>query len=125
MDRQLDQAKTGPLYLRMEPIATIVCETLLTSVAVKHYQLGAFVIMPNHVHVLVFPMTPPSQLLKSIKGVTAREANKVLGRTGEQFWQHESYDHYVRNDVEREKIVAYIENNSVKAGLALTPADFK
>jgi type I restriction enzyme R subunit len=40
-----------------------------------------------------------------------------LGNTGKRFWQAESYDHWVRDDLERERIAGYIENNPVKAGL--------
>ena len=83
-----------------------------------------FAIMANHVHVLLFPLVPASRLLKSLKGHTAREANKLLGRTGEPFWQRESYDHWVRNPEEFQRIAAYIHNNPVKAGLAASPEDY-
>jgi len=46
------------------------------------------------------------------------------GRTGEPFWQKESYDHWVRNPSELEKIRTYIENNPVKAGLVRNPQDY-
>src|SRR5438552_1921602 len=61
---------------------------------------GAFAIMANRVHVLLLPRIPPSRLLKSLKGYTAYQANRVLGRTGEPFWQRESYDHWVRSQEE-------------------------
>jgi len=54
--------------------------------------------------------------MKSLKGYTARKANRLLNRTGE-FWAHESYDHFVRNAAEWERIEAYILNNPVKAKL--------
>jgi REP element-mobilizing transposase RayT len=66
--------------------------------------------MANHVHLLIRPLVPPDHLLRSLKGVTAREANRLLGRTGEPFWQKESYDHWVRNHAEFLKIRAYIED---------------
>jgi REP element-mobilizing transposase RayT len=47
------------------------------------HRLGPFAIMANHVHVLLVPSISASRLLKSLKGYTAREANKLLGRTGE------------------------------------------
>jgi len=56
-------------------------------------------------------------LLKSLKGFTARAANLVLARTGEPFWQRESYDHWVRDEREWERICSYIEENPVKAGM--------
>jgi len=65
-----------------------------------HYELAAYAIMSNHVHVLILPKIVPSRLLQSWKGVTARQANLVLGRTGETFWQAESYDHWVRDEGE-------------------------
>jgi len=53
--------------------------------------------------------------MKSLKGFTAREANKALHRQG-AFWETESYDHWVRDDAELDRIVTYVLNNPVKAG---------
>jgi len=58
--------------------------------------LHAFVVMPNHVHLLVAPAVALSKLTKSLKGITAKRANAMLGLTGSPFWQEESYDHLVR-----------------------------
>jgi REP element-mobilizing transposase RayT len=80
--------------------------------------------MANHVHVLMLPKVPASRLMRSLKGTTAREANLILGRTGESFWQAESYDHWVRNTAEWENIREYIENNPVKAGLVRTASEY-
>lgn len=74
--------------------------------------------MANHVHVLLYPHKEASYGLQWIKGVTAREANQLLARTGKPFWQRESYDHWVRDSEQLERIVAYIERNPVKAGLS-------
>jgi REP element-mobilizing transposase RayT len=60
----------------------------------------------------------------ALKGATAREANRILGRTGETFWQAESYDHWVRDNSESERIVTYIENNPIKAGLVERPEEY-
>ena len=80
--------------------------------------------MPNHVHALLSPLTTPSRLLQSVKCFSAREANKVLARSAEPFWQSESYDHWVRDAVEFERIRGYIEENPVRAGLAANPEDY-
>ena len=61
------------------------------------YELQAWAVMPNHVHLLMLPHAAPPQITHWIKGRTAREANLLLERTGEPFWQDESYDHWVRN----------------------------
>jgi hypothetical protein len=72
--------------------------SLRRGVLLGHYELGAYAIMANHVHVLLLPKVSPSRLLQSVKGATARQANLILGRTGERFWQAESYDHWVRDE---------------------------
>ena len=124
IDRYLDGAHTGPAYLRRQAIATMVIESMLRGEHLNHYRVGPFVVMANHVHMLLLPWIPPSMLLKSLKGTTAREANRLLGRTGEQFWQRESYDRWVRSPKELHRIAAYIEENPVSAGLAATPEDW-
>jgi putative transposase len=105
------------MLLRQSGIAELVIASIFKGADLGQYYLGAFVVMANHVHMLLWPLVAPSLLLKSLKGVTAREANRMLGRTGEPFWQRESYDHCVRNDKEWERIAAYIEENPVNAGL--------
>lgn len=97
--------------------------------------------MPNHAHAVfkslplsqaddlpsgIEPSSPTEQIeslpyhslasiMQSLKGYSAFEANRILGREGE-FWAHESYDHYVRDADEWRRIVAYVLNNPVKAG---------
>ena len=106
-------------------IAKLVLDSLFLGQELGHDELRAFAIMANHVHVLLLPKIAVPRLLKAIKGVTAREANKMLGRTGEPFWQAESYDHWVRDERELDRIVAYIENNPVKAGVVRTAEEFR
>jgi REP element-mobilizing transposase RayT len=63
-------------------------------------------------------------LIRRIKGPTALEANRILGRTGKTFWQDEYFDRLVRSERERDRIKTYVEWNPVKAGLAATPEAF-
>ena len=77
--------------------------------------------MPNHVHVLLLPKTSLPVNLRWLKGSTARQANLILGRTGEAFWQDESFDHCVRDEAELDRLVRYVEYNPVSAGLAANP----
>ena len=81
------------------------------------YQLHAFVVMANHVHVLLTPLVDATKIVHSLKGYSAREANKLLERTGKPFWQREYYDHWIRDGKEFDKVRFYIENNPVAAGL--------
>ena len=124
MDCHLDRGSTGPLYLSQEAIARLIVISLHRGVELGHYHLGAFVVMANHVHTLLLPRISPSRLMQALKGFPAREANRILGRTGEPFWQAESYDHWVRNADEHQRITAYIENNPVKAGLIERAEDY-
>jgi putative transposase len=124
VDRYLDGAHIGPLHLRREEIATLVVESLFRGDKLGQYLLGPFVLMANHVHVLLLPSIAPNVLLKSLKGVTAREANRLLSRTGEPFWQRESYDHWVRSETEWNRIAGYIERTPVKAGLVSRAEDY-
>ncbi len=95
----------------------------LTSAAVRHfdgsrYELHAWAVMPNHVHVVLRPFSSHAleDILHSWKSFTATRANKIIGRTG-PFWQKESYDHIVRDADDLQRTVKYVQENSSKAGL--------
>jgi len=125
MDRLLDTARSGPLHLTRPAIAQLVKESILHyETTLSHYQLHSWVIMANHVHLLVTPQIPVPQLMKSLKGFTARQANLILHLTGRPFWQDESFDRLVRHETEFSRITRYIESNPVNAGLVATPAAF-
>ena len=125
IDRQMDAAGNGPTYLRRAEIADVVVRSIHKGVELGHYELGAYVVMANHVHLLIRPLIAPDRIMQSLKGVTAREANRLLGRTGEPFWQKESYDHVVRDEGEMGKIRKYIENNPVKVGVVERAEEFR
>ena len=124
-DRHLDSTRIGPVYLAQEPVARAVVAALHRGVFLGHYDLGAYAILSNHMHLLLLPKIMPSRLLQSLKGASARESNRILGRTGQSFWQAQSYDHWVRDEVEWKRIVTYIEDNPVKAGLVQRADDYR
>ncbi len=136
-DALLDEANSGPLWLAEPAVADLVAAALHKPDGSK-YDLFAFTIMSNHVHV-VFQHLPGERdssrsgkgrakargttseyvvtdILRLIKGSTAYECNKILHRS-EAFWQHESYDHVIRNEEELERTILYVLNNPVKAHL--------
>ncbi len=122
-DIALDGASNGPRWLQEAPIATVVAEALHYRDQ-RAYDLLAFCIMPNHVHLVCTPLAQEDgtyralpRILQSLKRHTARRANEILGRRG-AFWQAESYDHVVRHENALTRIIAYVVNNPVKAGLA-------
>ena len=123
-DRVLDEARTGPLWLRDPRIVETVLSALRAAQRRKMFTLRAYAVMANHVHVLLAPKLPIDQITQQIKGASAREANLILGRTGTRFWQTESFDHWVRNPAEWQKTRNYIERNPVAAGLVDKPEDW-
>ncbi|MFN7922094.1 MAG: transposase [Bryobacteraceae bacterium] len=121
MDRILDQAATGPRFLSMPRIANVVADAIRSQ---RGFEAHSWVVMPNHVHLLITPYEDCAEPIRLLKGSTSREANLLLSRTGVPFWQSESYDHIVRDDREFHRIAGYIENNPICAGLANTPEEF-
>jgi REP element-mobilizing transposase RayT len=124
MDAELDRGATGPLWLRDPKIAGYVEDAILRGEELGHYQLDTYVVMPNHVHVLLWPRMPMARITGGIKGVSARDSNAALGRVGKHFWEDESFDHWVRDEAELVRIRAYIERNPVSAGLVKRPEDW-
>ncbi len=139
-DDLLDKNNQSPCWLKIESVARIVFNSLRFYEG-KKYDLIAFTIMPNHVHLIFTPLVKktgrlPSvikdhsdcvesiynvtDILRSIKRFTALECNKALHRSG-AFWHSESYDHVIRNEHSLNKLTKYILNNPVKAGLCNTP----
>jgi putative transposase len=117
-DRALDRRTSGPRWLTDSRVADVVARAILiVEVERRFYELCAWVVMPNHVHLLILPRVPVATLMRWLKGSTARSANQILGRTRHRFWQDESYDHYLRNARQIERTIAYIEENPVSAGL--------
>jgi REP element-mobilizing transposase RayT len=112
--------------LKNPEVADCVSQVLQSGMIEWHlYQLHAWVIMSNHVHVLLSPLVTVHKATMNVKSASARAANAILGRTGKHFWQDESYDHWVRNDRERNAIIRYIHFNPVKAGLVEDPEDWR
>lgn len=135
-DEWLDRCQHGHDWLKEETVAQIVAEEIRKEDA-RQYELYAYCIMSNHVHFLIhsliekFPpsdgvsaVSPVAEIMRLLKGRTARYCNLALNRAG-KFWQHEYYDHYVRDEKEMERIILYILNNPVKAGLANEWKDWK
>ena len=121
IERYLDRG-AGECHLKRPEIAQVVAEALLYFHE-QQYLLDEWVIMPNHVHLILWPMPNQtlSEILRSRKRHMAREANRLLDRTGQPFWQPESYDHWIRDDDEKARIRRYIRQNPVTARLCESP----
>ena len=116
LENELD-AGHGECVLRRPELAEMVTNALRFFDG-QRYELGDFVVMPNHVHLLVGGMARNAMLkqVESWKKWSAIKINEALGRSG-RFWQDESFDHLVRSEASFEKFRKYIQENPVKAGL--------
>jgi urease accessory protein len=112
--------------LRVPEIADLVGQALRFHQG-QRYNLEAWVIMPNHVHVLLRPLGgfTLSGVVKSWKQFTSMQVKHLLRMPPGRLWQPEAYDHWVRDDADGARIVRYIECNPVKAGLCENPADWR
>lgn len=116
-DQFLDSHSDGPTWLQEEEIAQIVKKAFLFFDDVR-YKVVCFTIMPNHAHLVLYRLDRVLfRVMQSLKRYSGREANKVLNRTGNTFWQDESFDRLIRNMDEFSYRVNYTLNNPVKAGL--------
>ncbi len=125
-DNYLDTQSTGPHWLRIAKIAELVGEAIEFRDG-THYNLIAYCIMSNHVH-MIFTVQrddiPLYKILGSLKRHAARQANILLNREG-AFWQAESYDHLIRDRNELSRTIDYVLNNPVKANLISNWRDWK
>jgi len=114
----------GECVLSKPEIAQLVVHTLKTFDG-ERYVLHDWVVMPNHVHLVIEPRGEHglSDILHSLKSYTASEANRILARNG-AFWQHESYERLLRNQDEFDRCVQYVQQNPVRAQLVSEPAQY-
>ena len=121
VDRYLD-AGCGICHLR-DPKCADVVGGALKFFDGQRYELHAWVVMPNHVHAVVRPMSPHSlsAILHSWKSYTAHELNKRLQKKIVPFWQSESYDHLIRDEDDLHRCCRDTLMNPVNAGLCAEP----
>lgn len=125
VDAYLD-AGHGECWMKQPEIADLV-ENGLLHFAGQRYELHAWCVMANHVHAVTTPLEgyELSQILHSWKSYTASQANRLLSRRRQPFWQVESFDHLVRDEEDLVHCVEYTEHNPVTAGLCSGPEDWR
>jgi putative transposase len=119
LEEYLDSAR-GECHLQRADVARMVEEALRFFHGTR-YDLEAWILMPNHVHVLFTQRDVSlSRITGTWKSYTAKEANRILGRSG-QFWAEDYWDTYMRDDEQTVRTRHYIETNPVKARLVSDP----
>jgi len=116
MEEFLDRG-AGECHMRDQRVAKTVADALC-SFDGERYELFAWCVMPNHVHVVFRPQEDHQleEIVHSWKSFTAHRANKLLGRTG-TFWRREYYDHLIRDGQDLARVVNYVAENPRRAGL--------
>ncbi|MBN1675708.1 MAG: transposase [Kiritimatiellae bacterium] len=127
IENVLDCARGTRCYLENPQVARCVLESFAWLQKNRGWRIYAVTIMPNHVHALMRNFEGRNDSLSGdlgdLKSVTARQANKILGRSG-AFWQDENFDHWCRNWEKFEAARSYINQNPVKARLVTKPEDW-
>jgi putative transposase len=123
-DAYLDRVASGPNWLSEPKLADIVFDRLM-KLEKQVLTLYAFTVMSNHVHLMISLHDGQAleEIMRSIKGPSARYCNLALGRRG-AFWQHESYDRVLRWN-EHRVTAKYIVINPVKAGIVRHWREYK
>ena len=122
LENYLDRG-LGDCFLRDPRIAALM-EKALCFHHGSRFEFLAWVVMPNHVHVLLkVGNTSLSKIIQNWKSIVAVKANKLLKRTGD-FWRLDYWDTFMRNEAQRIKAIRYIENNPVKAKLCRAPEEW-
>lgn len=107
----------GECWLRQRNVAELV-EKILLEADGHNYQMQAWVVMPNHVHLVVDVLDVPLvKLIGAWKSKSSRLANGLLQRSG-KFWQEDYYDTLIRDEAHLKRALRYTEQNPVKAFLA-------
>jgi len=113
----------GECWLRRQNVAELI-ETVFLETDGHDYRMQAWIIMPNHVHLVVDVWDVPLvTLINGWKGKSSREANKLLGRSG-KFWQEDYYDTLIRDEQHLKRAIRYTEQNPVKAFLAIAAREW-
>jgi putative DNA methylase len=124
-DRELDCTRKGPRWLRNPEVAASFVEALHHGERVRNsYDLLAWVVMPNHVHVVMKPHEKLSDIMRWLKSTTAGRANRIIGKPRHPFWQREYLDRWIRSSKELASVISYLEANPVRAGLVSKDEDW-
>jgi len=138
IDQLLHKIVNGPIVLSQKEILDKTKEVLHRFDG-EFYDLICYSIMSNHVHILIDTsiqikedqyfdeitdkFTTLDQIMKRVKAPIARFANTILNTSG-QFWERESYDIYIRNEIMKSNVISYILENPVKAKLVESWEDY-
>jgi len=124
MEQWLDRAPRNAHLQRIE-VAEMVVEAIVERSRRGDWQMFQYVVMPTHIHMFCELGRSLQETCEDFKRWTGHRAAQILGLSGHRFWQREWFDHWSRSDDEDEKIVRYIRDNPLKAGLVEQHADWQ
>jgi len=123
MQAYLDRGR-GSCVLRNPEVAKVVEGSFLFGDGPR-YRLLAWVVMPNHVYVVVEMVAGVrlASIVQGWKSFTAHRVNRMLHRQG-PLWSRDYYDRYIRDEDHLRNAILYVHNNPVLAGLVKDPGDW-
>jgi REP element-mobilizing transposase RayT len=113
IDKYLDNSQNGACFYG---IVLERMKEILFEFDGVNYELVAFVIMPNHIHIIILPKINLAIIMKNLKGKSGKTLNELLEMSG-NFWAREYYDKVIRNEKHLLQTIEYILHNPIKAGL--------
>jgi REP element-mobilizing transposase RayT len=114
IDKYLDQSQNGA-YLTDDVLLFLSAYLRLKDAVL--YELIAFCIMPNHVHLLIRPLDKLARIMRLLKGGSAKIINEMMRRKG-RFWATEYYDKLIKDEKHFAVVHQYIKNNPAASGEA-------
>ena len=125
MEQWLDRAEQNTL-LSTPAVADMVMEAIQHRVKINRWEVFEFVIMPNHIHIFLSVLQGTlKESIEDFKRWTGHQASTLIKLPNNRFWQDEWFDHWSRSDEQDERIVKYIQNNPVAAGLVRAFPEWK
>jgi REP element-mobilizing transposase RayT len=125
IEKWLDRAE-WVVHLQNPAVAEMVVEAIEHRQQIGDWDVFEYTVMPTHIHLFCeIGRKGLKATLEDFKRWTGHQAAKILAVDGERFWQREWFDHWSRSDLEDDRIVQYIRNNPVKAGLVTDPAEWR
>ena len=114
IDKYLDNSDKGAYFYRLQ---LEIFKKILHKKDKLDYNLMAYAIMPNHIHLLIEPKKDLAIIMKMLKGSSVKLLNESLNMSG-SFWAREYYDKVLRDEKQVDKTIRYVLNNPVKANLS-------
>ncbi len=121
MDQALHRWREGPRWLENPRVAQMLVDVILAGDHEQDwYELSAWIVMSNHVHLILLPKAPLEGIARRLKEASAEGANRLLGRGRMPFWAEDGDEQRTIDAEELDRILGHVEENPVALGMMAT-----